>query len=390
MNKLILSYANTSFGFWLISFLVPLIVLDISGSAFLVSLSYALNILPYIVITPFAGVISDTYNRRNVIMTGELLCCITSILLFFVIGFNPSAYLVIGLGFIVSSLSAMHHPVFQSLIPDLYDQEKIKNINANVGVIDSTVSILAPVILGALFYQFSKQSALLLVAFCYFLSFITIFTIPYSSHKPQATLSLQHVMNSLQEGFEYVLHRKELFNISCLFFFINMGIRVIFPNLIWIYSAHFHLSSEQIAAMFVIIGFGSIVGTRIGAAIIGRFTDISIIIYCSMIIGLCSILLLAANNAMMHAIVWAISSLVQSVIIVTYFTYRQKVTEPYILGRVVSVTRLISYMAIPLASVSSGWAISVYDSVAVIYAFSAIVILVPLLFYWQVTRKTVR
>ncbi|MXP49228.1 hypothetical protein FD733_06820 [Pantoea sp. Eser] len=38
MNKLILSYTNTSFGFWLISFLVPLMVLDISGSVFIVSL----------------------------------------------------------------------------------------------------------------------------------------------------------------------------------------------------------------------------------------------------------------------------------------------------------------------------------------------------------------
>lgn len=389
MNKLILSYANTSFGFWLISFLIPLIVLDISGSAFLVSLSYALNVLPYIIITPFAGVICDIYNRKNIIMAGELFCCITSLLLFFIIDFNPSAYLVIGLGFIVSSLSAMHHPVFQSLIPDLYEQNKIKNINASVGVIDSTVSILAPVVLGALFYRFSRQSALLLVTFCYFLSFIIILTIPYHGRKSQAILSLQHIWGSLRKGFEYVLDQKALFNLSCLFFFINMGIRVVFPNLIWIYSAQFHLSSEQIALMFVIIGVGSILGARIGAAIIGRFADVSIIIYCSMMIGLCSILLLAANSALMHAITWALSSLVQSIIVVTYFTYRQKVTEPYILGRVVSVTRLISYMAIPLASVSSGWVISVYDSVTVIYIFSAMVILVPLLFYWQATRKAV-
>ncbi|MXP49229.1 MFS transporter [Pantoea sp. Eser] len=75
-------------------------------------LSYALNILPYILITPFAGVICDTYNRKKVIMVGELLCCLISVILLLSLRFNPSAYVVIAFGFIISSLSAMHRPVF--------------------------------------------------------------------------------------------------------------------------------------------------------------------------------------------------------------------------------------------------------------------------------------
>jgi len=378
---------NTSFGFWLISFLVPLIVIKLSNSAFLVSVSYALNILPYIVITPFSGIICDIYNRKKIIMAGELLCCLTTLLLFFSVKFNSSVAIVIGFGFIISSLSAMHHPVFQSLIPDLYKQDDLKKINANVGVIDSTVSIIAPVILGVLFYQFSQQTALLLVALCYLLSFITIFTIPYTSQVPQTKLTLKNIINSLRQGVEYVYQKKELFNISCLFFFINMGIRVIFPNLIWIYSVYFKLNSEQTVLMFLIIGIGSITGTRIGAALIGRYTDVAIITCCSFLISLCSVLLLAANSALIHAIVWSLSSLVQSVIVVTYFTYRHKVTEAYILGRVISVTRLISYMAIPLASMSSGWVISKLNSINIIYIFSAVIIFFPLLFFWQETRK---
>jgi MFS transporter, DHA3 family, macrolide efflux protein len=382
MNRLILSYMNTSFGFWLISFLVPLIVLKLSNSAFLVSVSYALNILPYIVITPFSGVICDIYNRKKIIMAGELLCCFTTLLLFFSLKFNSSVAIVIGFGFIVSSLSAMHHPVFQSLIPDLYKQDELKKINANIGVIDSTVSIIAPVILGALFYQFSQQTALLLVALCYLLSFITIFTIPYTRQVPQTKLTLNNIIHSLRQGVKYVYQKKELLNISCLFFFINMGIRVIFPNLIWIYSVYFKLNSEQTVLMFLIIGLGSITGTRIGAALIGRYTDVAIITCCSFLISLCSVLLLAANSALIHAIVWSLSSLVQSVIVVTYFTYRHKVTEPYILG-----TRLISYMAIPLASMSSGWVISTLNSINIIYIFSAVIIFFPLLFFWQKTSK---
>ncbi|MCD9134097.1 hypothetical protein, partial [Escherichia coli] len=97
--------------------------------------------------------------------------------------------------------------------------------------------------------------------------------------------------------------------------------------------------------------------------------------------ALFSFLLLLTNNALMVAIVWALSSFVQSVIVVTFFTYRQKITETYILGRVVSVTRLISYLAIPFATIISGWFIDHTLSVDMIYFTSGLVILLSFIFF---------
>ena len=51
---------------------------------------------------------------------------------------------------------------------------------------------------------------------------------------------------------------------------------------------------------------------------------------------------------------WGINSLGTGIIVVTYFTLRQKVVPTHLLSRTVAVTRMISHLAIPLASVSSG------------------------------------
>ncbi|MDR7344733.1 MFS family permease [Pantoea alhagi] len=386
MNKLIISYINTSVGFWLVSFLVPLIILDMSNSAFMVTLSYAMNIIPYILITPFAGVLCDIYNRKHMIMAGELLCSATSFLLYIMLFYSPSVHVVLLLGVVISSLSAIHHPVFQSIIPDVTEKDKIKYLNAQVGMVDSLVSIIAPAILGVFLLGLSRQNILLVVVFCYFFSFITMLTVEYVKTTQTIALSVKNIMRSLWEGFVYVYNKKQLLSIACLFFFINIGIRVIFPNLLWIYSKVFYLTADEIALLFVVIGTGSIIGARIGARVIGRYSDLKIIMVSSFIIGLCSLMLIFATNALIHASFWAISSLVQSVIIVTFFTYRQKVTESFIIGRVVSVTRLIAYMAIPLASVTSGWILNHYASVNYIYIISGVCIFIALTFFAIVSR----
>lgn len=67
------------------------------------------------------------------------------------------------------------------------------------------------------------------------------------------------------------------------------------------------------------------------------------------------------------------SCLVQSVIVVTFFTYRLKITPNHILSRVVSVTRLISYLAIPVAALSGGWSLDKSGNVNLLYILSGLV-----------------
>ncbi|EEG1124820.1 MFS transporter, partial [Salmonella enterica subsp. diarizonae] len=163
MNKLTLSYLNTTSGFWLTSFLVPLLILDLTGSAFIVTASYALNIIPYILITPLAGVIGDSFNRKKIILFGEFSCFLLSGMLYITPYNTHSVWIIIILGFLISSFAAIHHPVFQSIIPDVIPVEKIKDANANIGVVDSIVGIIAPILLGIMLYQIDKKSVTLII-----------------------------------------------------------------------------------------------------------------------------------------------------------------------------------------------------------------------------------
>lgn len=59
-------------------------------------------------------------------------------------------------GFLISSFAAIHHPVFQ-VLSRMLSLEKIKDANANIGVVDSIVGIIAPILLGIMLYQIDKS-----------------------------------------------------------------------------------------------------------------------------------------------------------------------------------------------------------------------------------------
>lgn len=372
MNKLTLSYLNTTSGFWLTSFLVPLLILDLTGSALVVTASYALNIIPYILITPLAGVIGDSFNRKKIILFGEFSCFLLGGILYITPYNAHSVWMIIILGFLISSFAAIHHPVFQSIIPDVIPVEKIKDANANIGVVDSIVGIIAPILLGIMLYQIDKKSVTIIIPLLYLCSFMIFLTIPYQKKAVSEYLTARTAMYSLKEGFVYVAGNKSLRNIAILFFFVNIGIRLILPNLIWIYSKVFLLNDRNIAPYFIIIGVLAVIGAKIAPKLIGRFSDVSIILTASLIIALCSFALILAHSPVTFSLIWGGSCLVQSVIVVTFFTYRLKITPNYILSRVVSVTRLISYLAIPVAALSGGWSLDKSGNVNILYILSGL------------------
>jgi hypothetical protein len=82
-----------------------------------------------------------------------------------------------------------------------------------------------------------------------------------------------------------------------------------------------------------------------------------------------------ANDPWSLSALWALSTGCQSVVVIAFFTYRQQVVPQTILGRTVGVTRLIAYLAIPPASLLSGWLLLHFSSSAVILASGGLCII---------------
>lgn len=386
INKVNLSYLGTSLGYSLSLFLIPMIILNISNSALWVSLSYALDVVPYILFTPIIGVIGDKYNKKRIILFGEICCLIVAITLL-LIPYNQD-YLVqiIILGFLISLFSSLHHPIFQAILPEIYTDDKLALVNANIASITSLTGIIAPAIIAAGFSFFKDRDVMLIIIFCYVVSAFCFSKVEYGYKRNNMKLA---IYNDIKNSWNFIRSHKRLKNFSYLFFFANFGLKMVFVNLIWIFANRFGLDNSEIAINFIVIGLMSILGAKVaGRYLVSRYDSANIIIYSLFLISLFTISIIFSDSEWFLTLAWGCVSLLSMFIVVTYFTFRQKETPKEILSKVISITRLISYLAIPPASILSGYIIKTYGNEAIIYFIAGMIMLFSsLFFYFQLREK---
>ena len=76
-NKLLLllsSYFISGVGNWIFLLSIPLIIYDITGSSLYMSMGYAVSFIPYIFIMPFTAVLGDYYDRKKILVLGDIIC----------------------------------------------------------------------------------------------------------------------------------------------------------------------------------------------------------------------------------------------------------------------------------------------------------------------------
>lgn len=385
-SKLNLSFFLTSSGYWISLFFIPLLILEISQSAFMVSVAYALDIIPYILLTPFAGILGDRYNKKKLILFGEICCFFSALLLFITPHHLDYLNLILFGGFLISSFSAIHHPIFQSILPELYQGDALIKTNADIASINSFTGIIAPALLGISFAFIGGNLILLLIMLCYLGSFGAFYLIEYHHKKPtNATFSLKA---EFTESLTFLKQAKELMAFSYLFFFTNFGLRMVFSSLIWIFSIKYSNFPEEIALNFVIIGVMSILGATVaGKYIIGKYHSQAVILSSLAIIALFTLSMNLVNSSLILAILWGIVSFFSMFIVVAYFTFRQKAVPNHLLSRVIALTRLISYLAIPPAVLISGYILDHSQNEKLLYSVAGIVMLLTFVYFHFKMKK---
>ncbi len=135
-------------GDWFDLVAVMALVLRYSGSAQALSGLLILRLAPMFVLGPFAGVLADRFNRRNLIILADLGRAVT-VLGFLLVGSGDSLWLVYLLTLIQFSLVSVFEPARTALIPALTKPEERVAANA-LGALTWSVLLAIGAALGGL------------------------------------------------------------------------------------------------------------------------------------------------------------------------------------------------------------------------------------------------
>ena len=348
-----LGFLISSLGDWLYRLALPLIILEKTGSAYHAATTFGVSFIPWVFFSLIGGSLADNYTQKNVLITGNIFAAVFSLFLIFVLqGSDINFGLLYAAVFLLASVDPLIHPSFQSIIPEIIVQNQFASANAAIQTIDNTLSIIGPLLGGSLVTLMGGVNALWLDMISFLVTSFVLLKLP----TPTAAVrqKIRHPLSKLGhdviEGAIYSFHQRVIFSGSMMFLFTNFALNMFEANFIFYMTKTLNYPIAAATIAMAIGGSGSLAAGLVGSRIVNRFKAGFLLSSSTILAGLSTLLLLVSQNYIFIGGILGLVSFFGTINVITYFTLRQRTVPKKILGRVVAVTRMVSYASIPVGS----------------------------------------
>jgi MFS family permease len=182
---------------------MPWLVYSLSGSAFLLGVVGFASQIPTFLLAPFAGVLSDRWNRYHILIITQILAMIQALMLasLFFSGVIKVSHIIF-LSILLGCINAFDIPARQAFVIEMV--EKSEDLGNAIALNSSMVNgarLLGPSIAGVLIASTGEGMCFLLNGLSYI---FVVASLILMKVKPRSRESKKvNVLNALKEGFSY-------------------------------------------------------------------------------------------------------------------------------------------------------------------------------------------
>ena len=165
--------------------------------------------LPQIVVSFFAGVWADRYNKKKLIMYSDGMIAISTLILaiLFLCGYRQMWLLFVTAA--IRSLGAgIQSPAISSFIPEIVPEKELMRVNGIYSTIQSIMSVISPVASGALLANVNLESIFFIDVFTAIIGIALVANIKYINVKKERQTN-SHI-DDLKEGITYLKNHKTI------------------------------------------------------------------------------------------------------------------------------------------------------------------------------------
>lgn len=242
---------------------------DQTKSALAMGMMQVFFITPFLLISPFAGVMVDRHNRKLMMMVSDIAAGIatTFILIFMALGWLQFwhmyfASVIYGLGM------AFQWPAYSAAITTMVPKEQLGRANGMMSLIEAGPGVFAPILAGALL-PVIKLTGLLFFDVATFLIAIgaLIFVhIPQPRRTEEGQQEQGSIWREAAYGFKYIFKRPSLLGLQLIFFVGNLFSGIAYTVLAPMILARTASDSLQFGAVQTAGAIGGLVGGVIMSA----------------------------------------------------------------------------------------------------------------------------
>ena len=205
------SYIVSNFGYQIYLIVLPLLIYEMTNSAFAMSTMRAIDFLPNLLIGLIIGVIVDRVERKWLITLTTIVRIIGLLLIILLMSKNMlEVWHLYILGFVLSSAGFTFGNCYHSVMPQIVNPKQLTEANAKTAFSDTLVNLLGPGIAGILIATYSFQISFLAYLFCLFAMIILIQLINIPKKNSVLKENKSTFYQDLKEGIKCLWDNKDL------------------------------------------------------------------------------------------------------------------------------------------------------------------------------------
>ncbi|WP_405777584.1 MFS transporter [Streptomyces sp. NBC_00859] len=372
---LLTAYITSSLGNWLYRLALPLLVLKLTGSALSTGAVYAIEYIPFLLLSLPGGVFADRFDRRRMLVLGDLTAAVIATGLALVVSAGSHALWPIYLtAFLLACVEPVYHPAFQSFLPEIVPAGRLGPANSWMQSGDNIMSMIGPAAAGGLVMFLGYETTIYVNAATFIVSAGAILLIRHTpagnERQPQRKATFGQ---DIRVALSYVFRRNRVLAAGSLMFTgTNFAIWLIQANFLFYLTTYRHLSPRVIGVVLAAQGVGAVLGAAVAGRLVQRFPPGRILIATTALAGLGTLLLIPLRSPLAIGVVWGLLYALGSINPVAWFTLRQKIVPRELLGRVVATTRMLAFASIPVSALLAGALESAFHDMYLIIAAGAV------------------
>lgn len=357
-------------------FALPLLVFNITHSAFDLAIVSATAFLPYLLFGLIIGAWVDRVNRRRLMIYADLARAalmasipllasqhLLAIWWFYIVSF---IYSILTISFDAAQFAA---------IPSLVHQDDLVTANGRIQASYSAANVIGPLLAGLLLAVIAVPLLLLVDTTSFLVSALSLALIRTSfnaekgqEQKVEAKQKKPTIWQDIAEGLRYVLSHPVLRAISIMIALVNLVSFTINAQLILFAKLQFQVADTQIGLFYAAEGVCTIILSLAAGPLRKRWPFNIMILGSLMLYGLL-IFLFSLQRVLWAAVpLWGLIWAMGMFFNINTASLRQTIVPNQMLGRVMTVATVLGMSAIPLGTLIGGILIQRLQNVVLIYA----------------------
>lgn len=213
ITKFLTAQTISLFGSSIVQYAIIWYITLSTSSGKMLTISTVCGFLPQILISLFAGVWIDRYNRKKMAMLSDtMIACATLLLAIAFFTGHRNIILLFAVLVIRSIGTGIQTPAVNAIIPQLVSNDQLMKVNGINSTLSSIILFISPAISGAILSIAPIEATLMIDVITAIIGISITFFIPIPYQKQQKNVQNTYVME-IKKGFSYLKDHRMIRNL---------------------------------------------------------------------------------------------------------------------------------------------------------------------------------